>query len=82
MQSGINSKGLLSVIFCKVDGRHSLAILKLEREEGVRLKTTTLAGKQTYDLDLIKELMLTGKTKLFKLGLFVQPGNTMENIEG
>ncbi len=82
MQSGINSRGLLAFVECRLEGRHALAILKLEREEGVRLLTTTIGGKHTFNLDLIKELMLTGRTKLFKIGLFLQIGTTAATIEG
>jgi len=82
IQSGINSKGLLAFVVCSLEGWNALAILKLEREEGIRLLTTTIDGKHTFNLDLIKQLMLTGKTKLFKIGLFVQIGTTVETIEG
>jgi len=82
MQSGINSKGLLAFVDCSLEGQRAISILKLEREEGVRLLTTTIGGKHTFDLDLIRQLMLTGKTRLFKIGLFVQPGTTTETIEG
>jgi len=82
IQSGINSKGLLAFVDCRLEGQRAISILKLEREEGVRLLTTTIDGKHTFNLDLIRELMLTGKTKLFKIGLFVQPGTTVEAIEG
>lgn len=82
IQSGINSKGLLAFVDCRLQGQRALSILKLEREEGVRLLTTTVDGRHTFNLDLIKELMLTGKTRLFKIGLFVQPGATIDSVEG
>lgn len=80
IQTGVNPGGLLAAIECRVGGRVALAILKLEREEGVRIAQSKVNGKRTFDLGLIKDLILTEKTKLFKIALFVL--DTHRRLEG
>ena len=71
-QGGPSPEGLLCV------GQGSLgpagravAIMKLEKEEGVRVRHDQKDGKETLSVDHIADLMLTEKTKVFKVGLFV-----------
>jgi hypothetical protein len=54
--------------------------MKLEREEGVRLRQQNKGGKKTFDIQHLRDLILTQKTKIFKVALF-QPGDTMEAVE-
>jgi len=82
MQTGVNPPGLLCVAQVKVERRGAIAIIKLEREAGVRLQQDQLQGKSTFRLEHIRDLMLTEKTKVFKVGLFVQTDTTLESIEG
>ena len=81
-QTGVNPAGLLCVAQVPVGTDQCLAILKLEREAGVRLQQTLLDGKATFSLEHLQELMLTEKTKVFKVGLFVQIGKVLETIQG
>ncbi len=81
-QTGVNPAGLLCLAQVSVGSHRGLAILKLEREAGVRLQQTRLGGKATFSLEHLRELMLTEKTKVFKVGLFVQKGATLASIEG
>lgn len=77
VQTGVNPGGLLAVTDCQFrDGTRGLAILKLEREEGVRLEQDQIGGRSTFQLSLLRELILTQKTKLYKIGLF-----TLDNGE-
>lgn len=81
-QTGVNPPGLLCVAQVKIEQQGGIAIIKLEREAGVRLQQDQLQGKSTFRLEHIRDLMLTEKTKVFKVGLFVQMGTTLESIEG
>ena len=69
-QDGVNPGGLVTVIDCQFSGKPALGILKLEKEQGVRLSQTEHQGKKTFNVLLIRDLILTKKTKLFKIGLF------------
>ena len=81
-QNGNNPDGLLAVVQTSIEQVRCLAILKLEREAGTRVQLTRLNGKQTFDLQHLRDLMLTDKTRVFKVGLFIQEGITLESIEG
>ncbi|MDY6918240.1 MAG: nucleoid-associated protein [Chloroflexota bacterium] len=81
-QTGVNPAGLLCVAQVSVGTVPGLTILKLEREAGVRLQQTLLGGKATYSLEHLRELMLTEKTKVFKVGLFIQRSSALDTIEG
>ena len=81
-QTGVNPAGLLTVIQGRVNGRRALAILKLEREDGVRVLQGQRQGLPTFDIQAIHDLMLTQKTKVFKVGLFLEPPQASEAIAG
>lgn len=81
-QTGINPGGLLAVIECEIDKENAIAILKVEKEEGVRLNQEIIDGKRTFDIKLIKDLLFTKKTKLYKIGLFYTLPNTDQTIQG
>ncbi|MGG6265431.1 nucleoid-associated protein [Leptolyngbya sp. AN03gr2] len=81
-QTGINPSGLLTVIQGRVGKKRVVAVLKLEKDEGVRATPLQLEGKNTFDLEQIRDLMMTGKTKVFKAGIFWQAGNTFDSIQG
>ncbi|MGI6551008.1 MAG: nucleoid-associated protein [Syntrophomonadales bacterium] len=71
IQNAVNPGGILLFIRCSLEQRIGLAILKVEREEGVRVRQQTLeGGLRTFDVEHIRDLMLTKKTKLFKIVLF------------
>ena len=79
VQSARNPGGILLFIPCYNQEKHGLAILKVEREDGVRIQQNMEQGKMTFDVLHIKDLMLTNKTKLFKIVLFYKDG---ENLIG
>lgn len=80
-QGGPSPEGLLTVVQVKVETRKGLCILKLEKEEGARVRQQRTKGQMTFNIDHIRDLMLTGKTKVFKVGLFVIDGSKGK-IEG
>ena len=81
-QTGSNPSGLLIVTQTSMEGVNSLAIMKLEREAGARVAAIRHQGKSTFDVEHLSDLMLTDKTRVFKDGLFVQEGTTLESIAG
>lgn len=73
VQTARNPGGILLFIPCHDQQKHGLAILKVEREEGVRIQqNVTEQGKTIFNAQHIKDLLLTNKTKLFKIVLFYQ----------
>ena len=71
VQTGVNPPGLLTVISGSVDGASAVAVLKLEREQGIRFQVRRVNGRSTVDLQFLRDLTLTNKTKVFKTSLFV-----------
>lgn len=69
-QSGAMSGGLLVVM----EGVHGeepvLSVLKLEKEEGARASSANVEGKATYSVEYLKDLFLTGRTRVFKVVVF------------
>lgn len=69
VQVGNNAAGILVIIFGKINTLNTCMILKLERDKGAQL---TLDPKtKSYNIEEVKDLMLTQKTKIFKVALFV-----------
>jgi hypothetical protein len=71
-QGGISPQGLLTVMTVTVEGRPGVAIIKLEKEEGTRVQRKKVQGGSTFSVDHLRDLMLTGKTRVFKVGLFAR----------
>jgi hypothetical protein len=80
VQTGANSGGLLVVATGSLEGTASVAVLKLEKEQGVRVREATVSGKHTLSLQHIRELMLTERTRVFKAGLFWQDGDVVVGL--
>jgi hypothetical protein len=71
-QSGNNNAGLLVALSGKIDVTPALAILKLERLQGVRaVRETTDSGQRHFNLSHLRDLMLNERTRVFKAGVFV-----------
>ncbi len=81
-QGGVNPEGLLTVVQVRIEDHPGLCILKLEKEEGARVRQQTSDGKTTFSVQHIRDLMLTGKTRVFKIGLFVRRPGDVGTIEG
>jgi hypothetical protein len=74
IQDARNPAGLVAVVAGVLDGARSVAILKLEREEGLRVRIRTVAGQRTIDMEHLRDLTLTDKTKVFKTALLGSSG--------
>jgi hypothetical protein len=73
--------GLLLVIHGFIAGKPAIIILKLEKEEGARIvPRPTGSGKRTFDIKHYKDLILTPKTKVFKIALFTLLGEGIEAV--
>jgi hypothetical protein len=69
-QTGRNPAGLLAVVLGEIDSSDCVSILKLEREQGLRFDIATRTdGRHIVDLELLRQLTLTDKTKVFKTSL-------------
>ncbi|GHP19491.1 hypothetical protein RN2511_042270 [Rhodococcus sp. NKCM2511] len=81
-QSGSMSAGLLVTM----GGAHAndkfIAILKLEKEEGARAVSADVEGKTTYNVEYLRDLFLTGKTRVFKVAVFFSLKDADETLEG
>lgn len=81
-QTGVNPAGLVIVCSGIVDGESCVGILKLEREDAIRVEPTGEAGARTFNIAHLRDLMLGKNTKLFKASLFVVPGEDPDAIDG
>lgn len=71
VQNALNPAGLLAVISGEIDGEPVVAIMKLERERGVRCHVTHADGRSVISVELLRDLMLTERTKVFKTALLL-----------
>lgn len=71
IQGGTSPGGLVTVVLGRIRQKRVIGVLKLEKEEGARLEQTTRDGLVTYDMLHLRDLILTEKTKLFKIGIFL-----------
>ena len=69
-----SSPGLLVVASGTVDSGSCLAVLKLQKQEGLNLERVGSSGAETYSLEHLKRLMLTNDTRVFKVALFEADG--------
>jgi len=71
-QSGNNNAGLLITLAGKMGSASALAILKLERLQGVRVVSETTAdGQRHFSMSHLRDLMLNERTRVFKAGVFM-----------
>ncbi|HSR94085.1 MAG TPA: nucleoid-associated protein [Solirubrobacterales bacterium] len=66
LQKKTNSPGLLTVIRARAAGQDLIAILKLEREVGVHVVIDEEEAKRVINLEFLRDLTLTRKTRVFK----------------
>lgn len=70
-QSGINNAGLLVALSGTINETPALAILKLERLQGVRVVSEiTPTGQRHFNMSHLRDLMLNERTRVFKAGVF------------
>jgi len=69
IQAGQNNSGILVIIEGKVNNKPACIILKLEMDNGAQLILDAI--RNAYDIKEIEDLMLTRKTKVYKVALLV-----------
>ena len=70
-QSGSNNAGLLVTLSGTIAEAPALAILKLERLQGVRVvPEITPTGQRHFNMSHLRDLMLNERTRVFKAGVF------------
>ena len=77
-QTRVNSSGLLAVIEVSIAKQPALAILKLEKEEGMRIEQNKDNGEVTFDVEYISNILLSQNNKVFKAALFILDGNDID----
>lgn len=65
IQSGNNSGGIIVFMNCTLESKKILLILKLEKDNGVQLEINNTT--HSIDIKEIHDLMLTNRTKVFKI---------------
>jgi hypothetical protein len=80
-QTRVNSPGLLAVIQVSIAEQRALAILKLEKEEGMSIEIKQNNGEITFDVKHISNILLSEKNRVFKTGLFVAKGENIDEID-
>lgn len=80
VQNYTNPAGLLTVVTGDLGDRPAIAVLKLKKEEGVRLREEEVDGQPTLSIEYLRELMLTEETTLFKAGLFWLAGDEVRGM--
>jgi hypothetical protein len=68
-QTKRNPAGLLAVGTGTVDEGDVVAVIKLEREQGLRLRIEVVGDHAEVDMQFLRDLTLTDKTKIFKTSL-------------
>jgi hypothetical protein len=69
IQTGQNSSGLLAVATASLEARAFVAVIKLEKERGIRFAINQVGGQNVVDMELLRNLTLTDKTKVYKTAL-------------
>jgi hypothetical protein len=79
IQNKTNSEGLLAVASGTVDEGPVVSVLKLEREQGLRLQIIREDDRNLADIEHLRNLTLTDKTKVFKTSILAldAPGDEL-----
>jgi hypothetical protein len=82
VQTGVNPAGLLCVAIGECGQRPAVAVLKLERDEGARLKRRGKGKSRSLAMSYLDDLMVSGKTRILKASVFVLGGATVNSLDG
>jgi len=80
IQMGNNAAGVLLIIKGHIANLPICVILKLERDNGAQLVLNE--ETKTYNVEEVRDLMLTKKTKIFKVALFFNRVQFTTNYDG
>ncbi|HNQ69053.1 MAG TPA: nucleoid-associated protein [Bacteroidales bacterium] len=70
IQVGNNAAGILVIICGKLNSQSTCIILKLERDNGAQLTLDPIT--KSYNIAEVENLMLTKKTRIFKVAMFIK----------
>ncbi len=82
VQTGVNPAGLLCVATGDCGGKPAVSVLKLERDEGARVERKGKGKGRTLTMAYLDDLMISGKTRIFKASVFVLAGSTLNSLDG
>jgi len=80
IQKGYNSAGIVMIIKGEISKFPICIILKLERDKGAQLKLD--AKTKTFNATEIENLMLTEKSKMYKVALFINQSDFNVQYDG
>lgn len=80
IQKGYNASGILFLLKCKLSGSSVCIIMKLERDGGAQL--TLNPTTKSFDISQVENLMLTEKTRVFKISLLINRDDFVINFDG
>jgi hypothetical protein len=80
IQVGLNVAGILVIILGRINSINICIILKLERDKGAQLKLD--AKTKSFNIAEVQDLMLTQKTKIFKVALFLPRDSFKAKFDG
>lgn len=80
IQKGNNASGILFILKCDLSEHKVCVIMKLERDDGARLTMNEVT--KSFDISEVKDLMLTSKTKVFKIAMLVNRDNYGIDFDG
>ena len=82
-QPGVSPGGIFVAAEVQLGGDPGLLLAKLEHERGVRAEQTTLAdGRTTFTVQLLKDLLFTTGSRVFKVALFTKSGLQATEMDG
>lgn len=80
IQVGVNAAGILVVIYGSINKFKTCVILKLERDQGAQLRLDPKT--HSFNIQEVKDLMLTQKTKIFKVAMFISRDDFKTKFDG
>jgi len=80
IQDGQNASGILVIIYGEINDKGTCIIIKLERDEGAQLELDPIT--KSFNIKNVKDLMLTRKTRIYKVGLFIDKSSFEVKYDG
>ncbi|MET7801048.1 nucleoid-associated protein [Streptomyces decoyicus] len=81
-QGGNSPAGLLLVASARLDGQQALLMVKLEHETGMQTNEIVTDGLRTFAMQYLDDLLLTQKSKVYKVALFSEEGLDESRLQG